>query len=159
MPFTIIFFFGILAGCFALLVELLIASLFSLSMESLQSFSTYSLLLLFGIAFVEETAKYLFLFQYAKRFFHDTAATFARALLLGGIFGIGFASTEFILVEQSAASFPTLALTGTAGLHVVISIIFAIHIFVFFRERFSPTLPITAAVFLHTLYNTAIFFL
>lgn len=160
MPFIAIILFGILASCFALALELLAAGLFSVSLAALATLSFEALLLLSGIAFIEEASKYLFLRQYAARFFAAAAdkSALRRALLLGAGFGIGFAAPEILLIQKSVAAPPALALIGTAGLHIATSAVFAVAILSFAQKRFSAPLLISAAALLHTLYNLGILF-
>lgn len=160
MPFIAIILFGILAACFALAFELLATGLSSVSLVSLETLSFKVTLVLFGIAFIEEVSKYVFLRQYALRFFAIAAGRPAlrNAALLGAGFGIGFAAPEIFLMQGSAIASPGLAFIGTAGLHMATSIAFAIAIFSFPERRFSALLILVAAILLHLSYNASILF-
>src|SRR3989344_667132 len=170
MPFIVIILFGALAASFALILELLAVSLFSLSGQTLfvsipsalgGTFSLETLPILFLIAFIEEASKYIFLRQYARRLLPHTEISLNHTLILGALFGLGFTLLEtFFLMNASALhSFSTLL--GTASVHMATSIAFALFLFSFSspslqwlkRRPFSALSLISAAVLFHTLYN------
>lgn len=158
MPFIAIILFGILSSCFALILELIVAGAPFVSFVFTETLSFKILLILFGIAFIEETSKYIFLRQYASRFFTTSRAAIGSATILGASFGIGFAIPELFLIQYGMAEAPILALLGTASLHIATSIAFAIAILSFAKNRFSAPILVSAAMLLHTLYNLIILF-
>lgn len=176
MPFIVIILFGALASSFALILELLAMSLFSLSDQSFLAsipfaidgvFSLKTLLILLLIAFIEEASKYLFLRQYARRFFVYTAAAIKNSLILGVLFGLGFTILETLFLLNASAIHLFSALLGTASVHIITSAALALFLFSFSnpskqepRKRlFSAFSLISAAAIFHTLYNLAILFL
>jgi hypothetical protein len=158
MPVIAIILFGILAASFALALELLATGLSSVSLSSLETLSLKALLILAGIALIEEASKYVFLRQYASRFFVAGIGKPAllTASLLGAGFGIGFAVPEIFFLYSGAIASPALAFIATAGLHLATSIAFAISIFSFSERRFSAFLILSAAILLHLSYNAAV---
>jgi hypothetical protein len=175
MPLIVIILFGILASSFALIFELLAVSLFSLSDQTLfasipfafeGTFSFKVLLILLSVAFIEETSKYAFLRQYARQFLVRAQISRNNALLLGTLFGLGFALLEFFFLLNTPATSPFFALSGTAFVHMTTSIIFALSLFplsVASQEpkkcRLGATTLIFAMVTFHALYNLAVIFL
>lgn len=158
MPFIAIILFGILASCFALILELIVAGAPSVSFVFTETLSFKILLILFGIAFIEETSKYIFLRQYTSRFFVTSRAALGSATILGASFGIGFAMPEIFLIQYGMTEAPILALLGTASLHIATSIAFAIAILSFAKNRLSAPILVSAALLLHMAYNTAVLF-
>jgi|GEM_PF-2544337 len=176
MPFIVIILFGALAASFALILELLAVSLFSVSGQALfapipftfgETLSLETLLILLCVAFIEETSKYLFLRQYAKRLFTNIEIPINHALILGTLFGLGFTLLEAFFLMNVSAAHPFLTLLGTASVHIATSIAFALFLFSSpspslqwpKRYRFSALSLISAAVLFHTLYNLTILFL
>lgn len=161
MPLIIIVLFGILAASFALILETLGASLFSLSTQ-IEGFSFKTLLVLLSIAFIEESSKYIFLRQFAQRFIARIQPTPKNALLLGVLFGIGFSLLETFFLLNIAGSHPFLAFLKTTTVHIITSIIFALFLFPSTNPskwRFSPRSLVLFAIIFHTIYNiTALFF-
>lgn len=158
MPFIAIILFGILAASFALALELLATGLSSVSLVSLETLSFKVALVLSGIALIEEVSKYIFLRQYALRFFATNKSAIKNAVLLGAGFGIGFAAPEIFLMQSGAIASPAMAFIGTAGLHMATSSAFAITLFSFSERRFSSFLILSAAILLHLFYNASILF-
>lgn len=170
MPFVSIIFFGILSASFALMLELLTSLLASFFGPGLHinldpiltgtAFSATIVLTLVGIAFIEEYSKYLFLRQYALRYFLTTASTIRGATVLSVLFGIGFTSLETALIISGLTPFVPVALLGVALLHIATSFIFSFYLFSYSDERpWFPLGLLFLATLTHTLYNIAIFFL
>ncbi|MDO8566063.1 MAG: PrsW family glutamic-type intramembrane protease [Candidatus Moranbacteria bacterium] len=176
MPFIVIILFGALASSFALILELLSVSLLSLPDQTLFTaipftfdgvFSLESFFILLGIAFIEETTKYIFLRQYSLRFFARGGTSFNHSLILGTLFGLGFAILETLFVLNTSTLHSSFAVPGILGLHIATSIAFAL--FLFSPSNSSPQEPkkrqfgslslISAALVFHTLYNLAILLL
>lgn len=167
MPLIIIILFGILSASFSLFIELIAFSLSMLSGSLSSAFSpfafegTFSAMTLFsllGVALIEETSKYIFLRQYALRYLREMSTSVRGALLLGTLFGLGFASLETFLTVQTGIGTPVFSLFGTAGIHIVTSLIFASYLLRFSRRPFLAPGLIATTVVLHTLYNIAVFF-
>ncbi|MDP3957524.1 MAG: hypothetical protein Q8Q10_03430 [bacterium] len=173
MPFIVIILFGALASSFALILELLAVSLFPLSGQAIFTSLPFALrgalsfeilLILICIAFIEEASKYIFLRQYARRFFANTAVAIRNSLLLGALFGLGFTFLEIFFLLNTPAAHPFSTLLGTASVHIATSITFALFLFSSpspsllwpKRHPFSAFSLISAAVLFHTLYNLAI---
>lgn len=159
MPFIIILLFGFLSAIFALALELLLTGAPSFALAHLQTFSLSTALILFSIALLEEASKYIFLRQYARRFFSASRPILSQALLLGATFGLGFALPEIFLMEREFLAPPVMAFAGTSFLHVLTSIVFALSLFTSSLKRLSPLLLFLAATIFHMLYNTALFFI
>lgn len=170
MPLIPIILFGALSGCFALILELAAFSLYAAFGSAPFSFSpiiigsgisSSAFLAIAGIALVEEASKYLFLRQYALRYLGEAVIPERSALILGTLFGIGFASLEIALaIGSETAANPLYPILGVAGIHIATSLAFAWYLF-----RFSPKRPahalnlVSAMVSLHILYNAAILLL
>lgn len=164
MPFVILFIFGLLAASFALILELLVVSLFSLTGYSAFSFFTFapehpvllhSLVTLFCFAFVEEASKLALLKQFTLRFSEKLPLSTATILLSGIVFGSGFATAEIALAVTLTSIPSPSALVGAVGIHLLTGCLFAFAFFSHTR-RFSPIIAIILAVVLHTLYNVSI---
>lgn len=159
MPLVIIVLFGILAASFALILETLGASLFSLSPQ-IGGFSLKALLVLLSVAFIEESSKYIFLRQYAQRFFTRVRPVLKGSFLLGTLFGIGFALLEAFFLLNIAAPHPFFIFLRTAAVHIITSVAFALFIFSSLNPsewRFSPRSLVLFAIIFHTLYNLSLF--
>jgi len=173
MPFIVIILFGALAASFALILELLAVSLFSLSGQTLfvsipsalgGTFSLETLPILLGIAFIEEASKYTFLRQYARRLLTHTEISLNHTLILGTLFGLGFTLLETFFLMNAPALPPFSVLLGIASVHIATSIAFALFLFTFSnlsqqepnKRSFSALSLLSAAILFHTLYNLAI---
>ncbi|MDO8643919.1 MAG: hypothetical protein Q7S00_02990 [bacterium] len=161
-PYLLIFFYGVLAACFALILELILFGILPLDFFSFlesRSETHFSLPFFTGLflfALVEEASRLLFLHQHAKRvsFWEFSSQSI---LVLGLAFGVGFASVEGlfrflfeILPDQN------FFFSGALLLHVLISVGFA---FLLFRQKFGPlvsTLIFSLALLLHLGYNVYI---
>lgn len=175
MPLIVIILFGTLASSFALILELLAVSLFSISDQTLfatipfafeGAFSLKVLLILLCVAFIEETSKYAFLRQYAGRFFVRTETSQSSALLLGTLFGLGFALLEIFFLLNTSVTPPFFTLSGTAFVHIATSVVFALSLFPLSntsqepkKYRYGALSLISAMVVFHMLYNLAVLFL
>lgn len=160
--------FGILSSCFALVFELVILTLplfpdsvlysfFPLS--SGEAFTLGTFLALLGAALFEEIAKYLFLRQYALRYLEQITLPTQETLLLGALFGGGFALVELTLILGSSDPHSFLPLLGIGILHILTSLFFAFFLFhrSLNRPLFAPC-PILIAALLHMGYNMGILF-
>jgi hypothetical protein len=160
MLFIVLLLFGFLSAVFALAFELLVTGAApSLSLNNLAILSFQSALILLSIAFAEETSKYLFLRQYARRFFAEHRPRLREAVLLGAIFGIGFSLPEIFLLQYDTLTPPLLAFVGTISLHILTSIALATAILSFSGKRLSLFFVLAAAILFHLLYNAAVLFL
>lgn len=155
MPFITSLLFGALSSSFALIVEILIL---------INALSFQNFFVILGAAIIEELSKYIFLKQYAKQFVITFPFTMTKALVLGTSFGLGFAVIELSLMsyKYQLATIPLWAMLGSASLHIITSIIFAIFLFfcprrTLCQKRFTNLLAIALAIFLHILYNTLVF--
>jgi hypothetical protein len=52
---------------------------------------------------------------------------------------------------------PFWAIFGSASIHIITSIIFAVFLFSFSQKRFTNLTAIALAIFLHILYNILVF--
>lgn len=176
MPFIVIILFGALASSFALILELLSVSLFSLSDQTLftaipftlgGAFSFKVIFILLSIACIEEASKYIFLRQYSLRFFPRAGTSFNSSIILGTLFGLGFALLEILFVLHTPTLPSSFTLPGILGVHIATSVAFAL--FLFSSSTPSPQEPkkrqfgalslISAAIIFHTLYNLTILLL
>ncbi|OGI15039.1 MAG: hypothetical protein A3E38_03295 [Candidatus Moranbacteria bacterium RIFCSPHIGHO2_12_FULL_54_9] len=159
MPFIFAIIFGALAGSFALILELVTLPGDALITGPSQYFAFGSIFTLLGVALIEETSAYLFLRQYALRYFPGTLASVRATLLSGLLFGIGFASLEIALILWNSSGWLVWPLFGILFIHIVTSLIFALFLLYFSQKRpwFAPA-PIAGALVLHTLYNAIIAF-
>ena len=159
MPFIVALIFGALAGSFALALELVALPGDALITDPSQYFAFNSIFTLLGVALIEETSAYLFLRQYALRYFPNTLANIRETLLIGILFGIGFASLEIALILGSGSEWLFWPICGILFIHTVTGLIFALSLLYFSQKRpwFAPA-PIAGALVLHTLYNAIIAF-
>lgn len=155
MPFVTSLLFGALSASFALIIEILI-------LINVLSFQNFFVIL--GAAIIEELSKYIFLKQYAKQLVMTFPFTVTKAVVLGSSFGLGFAILELFLMSYKLqiATIPFWAIFGSASLHIITSIIFAIFLFfcpsrTLCQKRFTNLLAIALAIFLHILYNATVF--
>ncbi len=153
MPLITILLFGILAASFALIFELLLPGLDPASLMSSETLFPQTLIILLGIALIEESSKYIFLRQYALRFLLAKQLLAKNIFLLGISFGVGFSTLEILLIQNEMLAFPYLAALGTACLHIATSIIFAFSLLSSVEKRFPSFLVLLIALLLHTLYN------
>ena len=152
--------FGALAAAFALIAEIIVFGLPSLTdphagalfdFGAGYSFTTF--LSLLGIALIEEGSKLLFLLS-LKRYPFLTKSLFPIGTIGNSVlFGIGFWLPEAALAEMSSAF--SVSLLATLALHVTTSICLG-----FLLKNQTKLLPnaaniwlISAAVCLHFLYN------
>lgn len=165
LSFVTLVVFGILAASFALLVEILITSLIPAIPSTLQHiFSFGTFLTLLGIACIEESAKYLFLSQYAKRFSANIIPSLRISIPIGALFGAGFAIVEIFLATGTMQSHPSLAIPSMAMLHIITGIMFSVFLFsplyrrlTVSKRRLLASYLIASAILLHTLYNMYVF--
>ncbi len=159
-----IFFYGLFAACFALIFEGLFFGIFPLHFFGFLSGATSPLNLslivgFFLFAFLEEGARLLFLWRFRKSVSLE-ALNYQSALLLGGIFGLGFASLEILLgyfLNPLSGSSAIHFAFGALALHVLLSAGLASSVL---RRSLSPpsiVLLLAAALILHLLYNLVIF--
>lgn len=159
MLFIVLLLFGFLSAVFALAIELLLTGIPSVALDTLAILSFQAIPILLSLALVEEGSKYLFLRQYARRFFTASKPLLRDTLLLGTTFGIGFALPEILLLQYAPLSPPLLAFVGTASLHILTSVALAIAIFSFSEKRRARFFVLAAVILFHTFYNAAILFL
>ncbi|MDP2838186.1 MAG: hypothetical protein Q8O53_02820 [Candidatus Moranbacteria bacterium] len=148
--FLLALIFGILGASLALVVELTVLNLggsFSYS-TALPNFAHLGTLALAAI--IEESARYLLLRQYVRRFLSDSPFSWQRVSSVGFLFGSGFASIELVLLtaRESAPFLPTL---GISLVHIILSTFFA---FSLTRKLPFPALWVLACgIVLHFVYN------
>ena len=143
--------FGLLAACFALFFELTLAAL------TYTTKLTYILPLIIA-PITEELSKFFLIRQYARRYLNGVSLSKKKVLLLGLLFGLGFASVEAFLVIHEESLLSLLPLLGSILLHVVTSIMFAFYWLGFFQHRPRQGLIILSSlIVLHMLYNFLIF--
>ncbi len=169
LPSITLVVFGALAASFALLLELLVASLSSVPIALEGKFSFMVLLVIVGIAIIEEMSKYIFLRQYVRRFFTHTNPTLQTSLILGALFGTGFAAIETAIAAAMPLPYSPLPFLATASIHITTSVAFAVFLLTSaaprqsdapaVRQHFPASWLIASAILLHTLYNLAIIFL
>ena len=142
--------FGILSASFALVIEILIL---------INALSSPDFFVLLGAAIIEELSKYIFLKQYAKRYTYIIPSSIKQASILGASFGLGFAILELSLMSYKLqiTTIPLWAIFGSASIHIITSIIFAVFLFSFSQKRFTNLTAIALAIFLHILYNILVF--
>jgi hypothetical protein len=142
--------FGALSASFALIIEILILT---------NVLSSQDFFVLLGAATVEELSKYIFLKQYAKQYTSIIPSSIGQAFILGTSFGLGFAVVELSLMSYKLqiATIPFWAIFGSASLHIITGIIFAVFLFSFYQKRSTDLTAIALAIFLHILYNTLVF--
>lgn len=154
MPLITSLLFGALSASFALIIEILIL---------INALSFQDFFVLLGAAVIEELSKYIFLKQYAKQFIITFPFTVTKAVVLGSSFGLGFTILELSLMSYKLqiATIPFWAIFGSASLHIITSIIFAIFLFrlwrTLYQKRFTNLIAIALAIFLHILYNVLVF--
>ena len=160
MTLPLIFIFGLLGACFALIIELIALDPGVLSGGMVFTFTLSGLVVLAALAFIEEVSKYLFLRQYLLRFFTNVSPNSRQVLTLGCFFGIGFASLEMLLVLNGQTdNSPLLGLMGVFSLHIATSLIIVFFLRHPEKRSFSSFLaPIALAVALHLLYNSILSF-
>lgn len=160
-----LFFFGILASGFALLVELLVSGIVpAISTLSQEPFSFSTFLSLVCLASIEEVSKYLFLSQYIRRFSPSLPSSWKHSFWLGALFGIGFAAPETFLATGAFSSAPLLAFPSMITVHIITSILFAVFLFSSLyrsltgsKRHLLASYLIASAILLHTLYNMYVF--
>lgn len=154
MLFIIAFAFGFLAACSAALLEMALLG------SNTTSFSTQGLATLLGVAIIEELAKYLFLWQYGRRFFQTVATSIRHTAMVGLSFGGGFAGLEILFILWNDSIGPLGFLFGIITLHIVTTLLLSAFLFSTRRTDSKRALLIMcAAIAIHTLYNTALFLL
>ncbi|MEI8096938.1 MAG: PrsW family glutamic-type intramembrane protease, partial [Candidatus Moraniibacteriota bacterium] len=161
MPFITILIFGALAGSFALVLELLTMSLFSLpfAMEEIFSFSTFFIFLL--LACIEEISKFIFLNRYKKYSLLKNSQTISSFITLAILFGIGFSSLETILSFQDISLLSLSSILKTLLLHISTSLLFVY--FIFYKKERKPIVHsvnlwlILSTIFIHLIYNIILF--
>jgi RsiW-degrading membrane proteinase PrsW (M82 family) len=154
MSYFILILSGVLASCFALILEIiLLPSGFSLSQSI--SLTLFTALVLASLALIEEGAKYLFLRQYIRRFSDQSGTT--GLFFLSLLFGASFSLLELGLSLQNALPWLLLPMLGRTLLHIVTS-----YTLLSFIVRPFPTalfkkivLPILVATLIHFVYNIA----
>lgn len=167
MPFIIIL-FGFLAASFALIFEFLTMSLLSFSDQTLFTSLLFSFdgilslktfFILLGIVCIEESSKYIFLRQYANRFFTRIESTFKNSLFLGVFFGLGFSLLEFFFLINTSEVRSLFPIFGTAFVHTLTSVAFALFLFPdtsknwLNRGKFSTLSLLFIAILFHMVYN------
>lgn len=163
-----IYIFGLLAAFLALIIEIVSAiSPITVKLDSARHvgllaeyFLTWAgIIPLVLIAAIEEVARYTFLRQFVRRFrVSDAPFGLTEKLLLGTIFGLGFASLEAFLILEGQDHNPSgLQLTGIVLLHVCMSILFSFLLLKSSTPKLFHTLfTLGLAILLHTAYNLGI---
>lgn len=121
--------FGILAGCFALLLELVFLNVPVLTSASVVSFFDFDSIFSFQaigtlllIALIEEASKYIFLLQYIQ-FSIKRKIPLPSFVSVAVLFGAGFSTLEFLFAFQSEIPFPPLSLLKTLFLHTATTLL------------------------------------
>jgi len=163
MIFIMSLFFGVLAASFALITEMMVYTVATLPLALPPAFSVAlpengftlsGLLMLCGVALIEELSKLVFLRQYFRRF-SPSIATTQKAWLIGTAFGIGFSLIEIVLASQDTMV-PILNLVGIASIHIITSILFTLVLIRPKNTSITLIQMLTAATILHTIYNIAV---
>ncbi|HLC95550.1 MAG TPA: hypothetical protein VJH89_03625 [Patescibacteria group bacterium] len=129
MSFITILIFGILASCFALIIELIVTGLTPVSLIVLETFSFNTVLIVLALALIEEITKYVFLHQYALRYLKKVFLTLQQILFYSLSFGIGFSLLEGVLSWQNGIPLTLFSLVSRALLHSSTSFLFAYFLF------------------------------
>lgn len=153
--------FGFLSAAFALIAELAIFSLFTFSESTSATplpvggaaLSFSILLTLFFGALIEEASKYLFLVRYRVLRLRESTPAFKGALLLGLLFGLGFALPEAWSAWYTIGSIAA-PIVGIILIHMATSIFLAATLLVP-TGRLNPRIALVLAVILHIAYNIA----
>jgi len=157
MPFITLLLFGILSACFALLFEVGILSIGKFTDPTFSPIEFTGIFTLFLVAAIEEISKFAFMRQYTKRFLSLGSIDMKTVLVLGFLFGLGFAIPEIALSFQFLSLPSLLPLVGVLALHIVTSILFAFFIIRKKDALFPSFLPVFGLIItIHLLYNLAI---
>ncbi len=144
--------FGALAGCLALIVELVVLNIGG-SVTYTPNLPDFGNIFVITMAvLIEECARLILLRQFFKRFF-STASTWLEALLVGIAFGIGFSLLEIglILGHGEVALLP---LCTIILIHSGLSLLLT---FALAKRLPLPTLLVFAfGTILHLLYNLSL---
>ena len=160
MALPLLFIFGLLGACFALIIELIVLDPSALSGEMTFTFTLSGLAVLFAAALIEEVSKYLFLRQYLLRFLASASLNIRQILTAGCFFGIGFASLEMILaLYGEIETSPLPGLIGIFSIHTLTSLVI-VFLLRHPEKRLSTGffVPIALAVIIHLLYNSILSF-
>lgn len=154
LSFVAVILFGTLAASFALALELFAESLSPVPVTLDGAFSIATFLAIAGIAAIEEISKYVFLRQYALRFSAHIEPALTASIVLGALFGIGFAAIEIVIAAAMTVPYSPLPFLATASIHITTSVAFAVFLLTpATPRRFSAPWLIVSAILLHALYN------
>lgn len=153
--------FGFLAAAFALIVELTVFSVFTLSESASvtplptdgSSLSLSILVTLLLGALIEEASKYLFLLRYGILRLAGQTVTTRTALGLGLVFGLGFAIPE-AWFAWSTIGLKIAPIAGIVLVHAVTSILLAAAL-LDPSSRLRPRIAYILATIIHIAYNIA----
>lgn len=143
--------FGGLSAAFALVIELVLVSLFPASANALSP----TLPMLLFATFAEETSKFIFLRRYAVFFLKNTSLPLKKSAWLGCLFGVGFSLPELWFAFSNTHISNLLPLTGIIIVHTATSLLFAYALFAPLRGR-ALFLVFCMALLLHSAYNAAL---
>lgn len=153
------FIFGFLSAILALVLELILIPPASFPEITALSWSVWSILLLAGIACIEEISKYLFLSRYLLQFSESIVRT-SQKISLGILFGLGFALLELTLAYYDTPFFTlNSGLFGIIALHSITSLILILLPSWFHDAKTKVLLPLGVAITLHLCYNVLLSFL
>ena len=153
------FIFGFLSAILALVLEIILIPSESFPQVTALSWSVRSMLLLIGVAFIEESSKYLFLSRYLLQF-SENAVTVSQKIFLGALFGLGFGSLELTLAYYGTRfSQIDTWFFGIVFLHIATSLILVAFLHRFQNVRNKFLLPILVATLTHLLYNVLLSFI
>lgn len=166
MPFFVLIFFGIFSAIFAFVFEFLLLGLLPSFLVIENSFSLKTLLFFLVFAFIEESAKYLFLFQYKRFSPAPEKYPILRFILMAICFGVGFFLLEYIVSSPFSDLFTTTLpriFIPTLLLHIITSFFLILNLFrshiskdIFFQ---TASLGVGSMTILHLIYNSVLFFL
>lgn len=144
--------FGTLAGCLALLIELVVLNIGGSITYTPELPDFGSILVVSGAVFIEECARLLLLRQFFARYFSATyqwSAIFA----VGLSYGIGFSLLEIGLIV-SQGSFPLFPLATIVLIHSGLSLLLAFAL----ARRLPFPVPFVFAfgTLLHLIYNLSL---
>ena len=147
------FFWGIIAALGALFVQLLVFIGFSFFSNSQTEFTFSQLFILpqfvIAAAFIEETFRYLIISKVVEMY------SLSKSFIINSLFvGLGFAATEFLLLETSGNLPNNQILSELAIVHIGISGIIGYLVAVKNPQRvWTFIYVVTLATILHSSYN------
>lgn len=153
MPLTALI-FGALAGCLALIIELVVLGIGSDLNSTRHALDFSNITTLALAALIEEAMRFLFLHQFFRRFPNVATLKLGTLSLLGIAFGFGYALLELGLINFAPGSAPLLPLLGILAVHIFLSVLITLSF-----SRKLPLRPLSALLLifvLHLLYNLSV---